>query len=171
MKFDLNTIKRGEIEKADLEFTIDFDSIDYYGDILNIIKPIEVKGTIYNVGKRIFLTSNIKAELEVNCGRCLKDFIYPMTTKMNVELIEEGEINKDNDMDDIIVYEDNIIDFDIIIKEEIIANTPMKALCSDDCKGLCSTCGANLNLNTCQCNSNNYDNIDPRLEKLKQLLD
>lgn len=171
MKLDLNTIKRGETEKLDLEFTVDFDSINYYGDIYNIVKPIQVQGTIYSIDKQIFLTTNIKTELEVNCGRCLNGFIYPMLTKMNVELVEAEKINEENDMDDIIVYEDNILDFDQIIKEEIIASIPMKVLCSKECKGLCTRCGENLNFKLCQCNSNDYDNIDPRLSKLKELLD
>lgn len=170
MKFDLHTIKRGEHDKIDLNFTVDFDSIDYYGDILKIISPITVIGTIYNIGEQIFLTCSIHTELEVRCGRCLKIFTYPMETKMNVELVEEGKISEDNDADDIVVYEDNIIDFDAIIKEEILTDVPMKVLCDENCKGLCGVCGKDLNLESCQCNSKNDDNINPRLAKLKELL-
>jgi uncharacterized protein len=43
---------------------------------------------------------------------------------------------------------------------------PMKALCSEACKGLCPTCGTNLNTGTCDCN---IKWEDPRLAALKAL--
>jgi uncharacterized protein len=42
------------------------------------------------------------------------------------------------------------------------------ALCREDCKGICPQCGKNLNLGPCDCK---VENVDPRLEILKQLLD
>lgn len=169
MKFDLYTMKKGENNKVDLNFTVDFDSIDYYGDVFKILTPITVIGSIYNVGEQVFLTCNITTDLEARCGRCLKTFTYPMITKMNVELVDEGKVSEDDDTEDIIVYEDKIIDFDEIIKEEILANVPMKVLCDENCKGLCGVCGKDLNVESCQCNSSD-DNIDPRLAELKKLL-
>jgi len=44
---------------------------------------------------------------------------------------------------------------------------PMKPLCKQDCKGLCSQCGVNLNIETCQC-SVQWE--DPRLAGLKALI-
>ncbi|MBQ3561654.1 MAG: DUF177 domain-containing protein, partial [Oscillospiraceae bacterium] len=45
---------------------------------------------------------------------------------------------------------------------------PFQLLCREDCKGLCPVCGSDLNEKTCNCNQKQ---IDPRLEKLKMLLD
>ena len=42
----------------------------------------------------------------------------------------------------------------------------MRLLCSLDCNGLCPRCGSNLNDGPCDCEPE----IDPRLEKLKDLL-
>ncbi|MFW6378231.1 MAG: YceD family protein, partial [Bacillota bacterium] len=52
------------------------------------------------------------------------------------------------------------------LKENLILTIPSKALCSPDCKGICSQCGQNLNKATCDCEQ---DDIDPRLEKLGEL--
>ena len=37
--------------------------------------------------------------------------------------------------------------------------TPFVILCKEDCKGLCPTCGADLNEGPCACDSS--DDIDP----------
>jgi len=53
--------------------------------------------------------------------------------------------------------EDGQIDLNPPLTEEIIANLPIKPLCSDACKGLCQKCGANLNDNPCKCDKVNYE--------------
>ncbi|MDY5613643.1 MAG: DUF177 domain-containing protein, partial [Dysosmobacter sp.] len=42
-----------------------------------------------------------------------------------------------------------------------------KTLCSEDCKGLCPRCGADLNLGPCSCKKE----VDPRLAALAKLLE
>ncbi|AOY77355.1 YceD family protein [Clostridium formicaceticum] len=170
LKFDLNTIKRGEHDKLNIDFTVDLDNINYYGDVLKVIRPIHVLGTIYSVGKKIFLSCNIETELEVHCGRCLKPFTHLLKNNIDVELVEEEKLEDNDDLEDIAIYRDNSIDFNEMIKEQIIMNLPMKVVCSEDCKGLCKTCGKDLNLEECKCNQDSEDNIDPRFAKLKELL-
>lgn len=48
----------------------------------------------------------------------------------------------------------------------IVENRDVKVLCSKDCKGLCPSCGTNLNKAECNCKD---ENIDPRLEAFKNL--
>jgi uncharacterized protein len=43
---------------------------------------------------------------------------------------------------------------------------PMKALCDEDCAGLCQKCGQNLNQGKCDCPA---EEIDPRWAKLNEL--
>jgi len=43
----------------------------------------------------------------------------------------------------------------------------MKILCAEDCKGLCPTCGANLNETDCDCKAP----VDARWASLKDLRD
>jgi uncharacterized protein len=52
------------------------------------------------------------------------------------------------------------------MREQMYLALPMKPLCRDDCRGLCPTCGANLNLAACGC-KNEWE--DPRLAVLRKL--
>ena len=60
------------------------------------------------------------------------------------------------------------MDLDELIRTDILLELPTKFLCKEDCKGLCPTCGKNLNEGACNCQTHQ---IDPRLEVLKQLID
>ena len=53
-----------------------------------------------------------------------------------------------------------------LARDAFILDMDTKFLCSEDCKGLCSGCGANLNREACRCKKA----VDPRLAKLAQLL-
>jgi uncharacterized protein len=74
----------------------------------------------------------------------------------------------DDGNDDYIETPDFKLELDEIVISDVLLSLPQKNLCKSDCKGLCSTCGQNLNLGECSCDK---QNIDPRLEILKQLMD
>ena len=54
------------------------------------------------------------------------------------------------------------------LREQWLLNVPGYALCRDDCKGLCPTCGAELNVGPCDCASTS---ADPRWDALRKLRD
>ncbi len=69
----------------------------------------------------------------------------------------EGNLNKEEEIElsvddlEFSFYHHEEIDLAEIISEEIDLALPMRFLCSEACQGLCPTCGANLNQQTCQC--------------------
>lgn len=173
MKIDLATIKTGKDAELDLDFTLDFDTIDYHGDVLKATTPVTVKGKIYSVSDKLFLSCDINTNLEVTCYRCLRPFFYAFQSSINVELISDELVNEEESDTEVFLYHDNILDFEEVIKEGIITNLPMKILCDESCQGLCSRCGKNLNEGSCKCVTDDDledDCVDPRLAKLKELL-
>lgn len=74
---------------------------------------------------------------------------------------------EDND-DYILVDESFKLDLDELLRSDILLELPYKYLCREDCKGLCPSCGKNLNEGPCSCN---LHQVDPRLEVLKKLID
>ena len=74
-------------------------------------------------------------------------------------------VNDDND--EYIVVEDNVLDLTELVCEDIILSLPTRFLCREDCKGICSKCGKNLNEGKCDCKKD----IDPRMAALLELLE
>ena len=60
------------------------------------------------------------------------------------------------------------LDLDELIRTDITLGVPYLFLCKEDCKGVCSGCGKNLNEESCECGK---DEIDPRLEPLRKILE
>lgn len=124
-------------------------------------------GQFIKVDKNIELTAKITYTYDEVCARCLEEFKNKITSDFNAIIVDE--INPDSEAEDIeILMKDSVIDLSEPIKQIIYLSMPMKALCKEDCKGLCSKCGKNLNTGKCECND---FVIDPRLEKLKTLLE
>jgi uncharacterized protein len=67
-----------------------------------------------------------------------------------------------------ILQKNGEINIEDLLKEIFNINRPLKPLCSVNCKGLCPKCGVNLNEEDCNCDN---EKIDPRMGKLKELLD
>jgi uncharacterized protein len=67
----------------------------------------------------------------------------------------------------LIYFEGEKINLQDGIQEQIILAFPIKALCEDNCKGLCSSCGNDLNEGDCGCNRRPTDNRFAALKNLK----
>jgi uncharacterized protein len=68
---------------------------------------------------------------------------------------------------DIYPLTDNMAVIGHVVANEIALLLPMQPLCREDCAGICPCCGADFNQGSCNCAR---ENIDPRWEKLKNLL-
>lgn len=174
MRIDIASLKRDKKDQIDLNFTVNLDTIDYYGDQIEIPSPITVKGKLYVMEDRIYISCRIEAKLLMNCSRCLQPTEYLLKENVDAELVPEGYQEEDEDaLEDLIFYQQGVVDLDEVVKESIFMNIPYQMLCSEDCKGLCAQCGQNLNLGQCHCSEEKTVEeeaaIDPRMAKLKEL--
>jgi len=63
-------------------------------------------------------------------------------------------------------YEGDAVDLDELVREQILLALPSRRLCREECKGLCPTCGADLNAGRCACEQRE---VDPRWSALADL--
>ena len=133
-----------------------FDSVKEYK-----AKPI-AKGRVYNEAGILTLEGTLCADLTCICDRCGTEFDSVKVQELNA-MISDGEC----DDPEAFVLDGDELDLSEALATLFILDMETKFLCSEDCKGLCSRCGANLNLGPCACGKE----IDPRLAVLEQLLD
>lgn len=111
----------------------------------------------------------VQGEVSVNipCDRCLEEVRYDFDLdferrvdlgRTDAELIEG--LDESNFIDG---YH---LDADQLIFNGIISEWPMKVLCSDDCRGICSVCGCNLNEGSCDCED---PGLDPRMSVIREV--
>lgn len=142
---------------------------------LEVLSPIKYSGQIIETVSGYYVDVGISYRYKTECARCLKTTIEEVETNLSGRLEEyeksyEEEIEEELDenlYDDPIYYKDGYLELDDYVLMQVASSLPMKTLCDDNCKGLCIKCGINLNKETCDCDT---DFIDPRLEKLKNLV-
>ena len=121
-------------------------------------------------GQQVRLAGSVRATVQFDCDRCLKPLSVAVDQSFDLLYIpppgseEEHELGED-DLS-IAFYQDDQIDFDDLVREQIELALPMARLCSEECRGLCPDCGANLNEAECACK---LEQVDPRWAALKEL--
>ncbi|MFO7810637.1 MAG: DUF177 domain-containing protein [Candidatus Delongbacteria bacterium] len=121
-------------------------------------------------GLYIHITGSHSVEFEALCDRCAESYKTTQFIKIDY-MFHIGKLRTDTeDIIDIDPSEnEGYLDLSNYYAEAFFISQPMKHLCSDDCKGLCQRCGANLNNGSCGCKSER--SIDPRWNKLQDILD
>ena len=136
---------------------LDFPSIREY-----LTKPY-AEGRVYNEAGILHLVGTLTAEMLCICDRCGEEFESTKEMALNVIIVEENP----GDDPELFVLQDDGIDLDEVLTTLFVLDMETKFLCREDCKGLCPSCGKNLNLGPCGCRKS----IDPRFAVLEQLLD
>ena len=173
MKLDLRPLLAGErLLEFDYELMPDVDPEDtasfLYG--VSFPSPMKVKGDITNTAG--YMRMRLIASLDYNakCARCLADVNGSFSFDLE-KTVAPREVLSDLDedrLDDYAIIEDGFLDMDRQLTEQLEVEFPIRFLCREDCKGLCSKCGKNLNDGDCNCSTRD---IDPRMAPLQKLLD
>lgn len=134
----------------------------------SFLESVVVDVRVESSGKTYSARGRVKTLLQLTCSRCLKSFTYPIDTQFYATLVDASwEDDYSQTEDDFVFYDnDGTADLGPLVNEIIVTEIPMAPLCHEECQGLCSTCGCDLNTTTCSCRD---QVIDPRWEKLKQL--
>jgi uncharacterized protein len=116
------------------------------------------KLSIKPTGNGIFhIAGHVQADPLLECSRCLNSFPYHVDTEVSVDLAPADAMatSPEHELDrselDMEFYRGDEIDPLDFVKEQILISLPMVPIHRSDCKGLCATCGTNLNEADCGC--------------------
>lgn len=163
MVLDLKRIFATEGSCLPVDHTLDLSDFELYGNYpLN--KPVIAQGEIRNKAGVVSLFLTIKYTFTAPCDRCYNVTAHEHTVQVNKMLAASLQRQES---DTIIEVPGMKFDVDEFVYSEVVLSLPTKHLCRDDCKGLCSVCGKDLNTGDCGCRKKE---IDPRLKALEDLL-
>lgn len=103
----------------------------------------------------LHLEGNIRIPFKFVCDRCGSHF------SQNLFLNYKDSVSPKIDDEEELSYDMPVVNIQDIISSYVILNFPTKVLCSEKCKGLCETCGANLNDGDCECQKNKVGKNNP----------
>jgi len=111
------------------------------------LKSIDMKAEYYRAGETICIKIHGDFSIVTICDRCTADIEVTIPTEESFYVFPQS-----NDTDIDYFYSGESIELDDFIRESIVMSIPDKILCSEDCEGVCSNCGANMNDKKCNCN-------------------
>jgi uncharacterized protein len=163
-------IKVSEIPEDGLSFEGAASLPDPYADPGWRLEDLAL--AVHKDGDVVLVTGRIAARVPAACSRCLEPAELAIRPEVDLRLVpapvgrgEEHELGADELETD--VYSGDEIDLRRLVRSETELALPMKPLCRADCRGLCPSCGANLNAGPCQCGG---AAPDPRWAPLRALL-
>jgi len=142
------------------------------------VGEVHITGALSKTGEGIDFQGDIETVATTACSRCLEP--YPLPMELHFRLLytlesDSGTRGERRIKDESITharYDGMRINLGELLEEQVYLGLPLKPLCRTDCKGLCTNCGTNLNVEACECpeKQDGARTEDPRLLTLKTLL-
>jgi uncharacterized protein len=120
----------------------------------------------------IRLVGKVRAHLEFSCARCLEPVAHDVDKSFDLIFRPQGVDRRADEVaiseaeTEIGYYQGEGLLLEDALREQVLLATPVRALCREDCKGLCPQCGGNLNVEQCQCEPHVSD---PRWDALNEI--
>ena len=163
------TIALHEIERGQLnfDFTTVFDQLTTGSD-KRFPEAIRVEAKVEKTDKDYIIRIEVGTTAHLICDRCNESFNKKIAEKITVlsSLKKYNWDNGENGEVKILHSHSQVISISQEVLDLLLLSIPQKVLCKQDCRGLCSKCGVNLNKINCQCQNNS---TDPRWNKLKNI--
>lgn len=163
MKLRLNSLKEGT---QTIELTLSKEDLAITETSFQ--QPIFAKLNIYKGMHEITFKGKLNTDLNLVCDRCLEP--YKLNLEASFQSILAPIKSLSSDIDENIIPmtpQTNEVDLTPFTRDALLIEIPMKKICSENCKGICPSCGKNLNINTCRCENKK---IDDRWKPLENLL-
>ncbi len=163
-----------ELEKSRLRIqkTYSPGSIDYRSEEFQQSAPLDVRGTAELRGQEIRIFGQFSTRVEMPCARCLEPVEEEISRNFDLSyrpvssVAGEEEVKVAEEETEIGFYRGDGLFLADVLAEQVILALPMKVICRVDCRGLCPSCGSNLNQEHCRCE---VQNGDPRLAPLARI--
>ena len=162
MKAAVGTSREYDIHEEDIQLDED----------LKIIGPIDGYVRIRRTNQGLLVDGWVDLTLELTCTRCLKSFEQPIHVPYmeqfypTLDILTGVALPPSEEEDAFPIDDHHQVDLTEAIRQQVLLALPMVTLCSEDCQGLCSQCGQDLNLGTCDC----QPEVDTRFSVLAKLL-
>ncbi len=166
LKLDLVTLEReGSLR---IQAAIPEDTHLWDGTALNFVTPLDVDLRANAVVSGEYLVrGRLQGAVGQRCTRCLKEVRVPVDEEVTLLFGANDEVEDDSDPNvRTIDAKADELDLEPVLREELMLAVPAYAVCEEDCKGLCPSCGIDWNVETCQCA---HEEPDPRWEALRAL--
>jgi uncharacterized protein len=191
MQIDISELEQG---RNRLRLKGDAEGLELDGTDTKLKTQVLVELTLDVFEENVRIDGVVRAEAEEECSRCLNAFRRKIEAELHLYAAGKSQAGKSRagksqaargsgkssggagadvdadegeDADGGYLFHDGCqLDLSDEVRSAILLSSPMKPLCSPECKGLCPVCGADMNEESCSCDARP---ADPRWKGLEKL--
>lgn len=161
LSFDIRSL---DARAAQVDGLLNPDDPVWQDDDIRPSEPITVTGRLSSAGNgRYYFSGHFSGTAIGECRRCLKEVDTEASEETHLLFAESDDETTDDPDVFPIDLQATMLDLRPALREQWLLSVNQYALCSDECKGLCPSCGADLNEGACSC----APTIDNRWDALR----
>lgn len=130
---------------------------------LTFAKPLWLQADYCVVDDKVSVKGQLIAVLVLPCTRCLKEVAFETACDFDEWFQKDAA-----DGEESYPYTGETVSLDKMVYDAVELAIPQQVLCREDCRGLCQSCGANLNEEQCSCRETTADDENNPFVKLKE---
>lgn len=144
---DVQTRRELDLEEQIPAAELDVETADHP----RLVKPVDVQVHAEIQDDEVFAQIGAEARVQLPCARCLE----PFETTLSLQCEATAPITQD------------YLDVTEEVRQQLLLALPPQPLCRDNCKGICASCGKNLNKGACACHKGQAPSTFDVLKNLK----
>jgi uncharacterized protein len=172
LKISVNSLKA---DPEDLALAVSGASINLEAEA-QIMDKVNVAVQVQRMGEKVMIRGKVVARSILKCARCLNEFEMDLTNSIFLYALPKQQekqpgteaITAEADDASIIYYAGEEIDLLPEVRSALLLALPMKPLCQENCKGLCTQCGRRLADGPCSCQEEKRQNPFSVLKDYRQ---
>jgi uncharacterized protein len=149
LNVSLTALDRGEVR---IREQVQPDDPMWEGAELTLTEPLDVDLTAREVGEGVFVRGRLRTTVRLACRRCLSSVEQPVDDTVDLLYMT---LDPEDDEAEGEVYplpaRGDELDLRDAVREQLLLRAPQFALCREECRGLCPSCGADRNQEDCGC--------------------
>lgn len=162
LRFDLRELANGPV---DTQAELAPQDPLFEGLEVTLSEPVRVDGRLQGTGEgRYYWHGHLHTSVAGECRRCLTPVHAAVAVEVGALFTRDADAADDPDTYRLQSH-DTEVDLRPVVREELALAVPRFMVCRDDCRGLCPSCGKDLNAGPCDCKPA----ADPRWRALADL--
>ena len=145
---------------------IDPDSVIWSGMDIRFAEPVHVDLEAQTAIRDVLVQGRVTGSVAHECRRCLEPLTVPVAEDISMFFQEDAPAADVEAGEVYALPERGDLDLTPAVREQLALAIPQYALCREDCRGLCPTCGRNLNEGDCDCV---VEEVDDRWAALRRI--
>ena len=129
-------------------------------------EPVHVDLEAQQVIHDVLVQGTVEGTVAHECRRCLEPVTVHVAENLSL-FFRDGIPEQEAEAEEVYALPDRgDLDLSQALREQLTLAVPRFVLCREDCRGLCPTCGTNLNESTCDCV---VEEVDDRWAALRRI--